>query len=473
MRSVLEEEEEVPIEISLENDNLKQRSSFCLIGKLWTAKTFNAFGLLETMRKIWKPGKGMTAKEIEPNLFSFQFNHWRDMEKVLSMEPWHFDKHLLVLKQLDSGEQPSAIKFDSTPFWIRIYDMPLIARTERTIRLICERLGKVIEIDNSTMEGFSRSVRIRVLLNLNKPLRRGAKIAIPNAEHLWISFKYERLPSFCYICGFLGHLKRECDVVDDRDEYLSLTDEKLPFGDWLRASPLRQVKVIVEEQKADDNLGARKKLFQAFMQEPQEQTIEPHVSASHVRQDHSTYEIDNVLKTLEKCKVTGKKIPNTRSDPVQSAPIPTHPIDPHNNQPANTNPTLPNHIETLNTTPQPEQRPTEPVLLSPDHHQSLNTYNPDHILSLTPPKSAMPIDNKTIETPKGPPRTVKIIRNTDRQKSTHPNHPIKLSGSKRKEEVEIMEDDLPDTKQAKMTLLQTNEAYSPTAEAVIQPRRSP
>ncbi|KAK6133954.1 hypothetical protein DH2020_032303 [Rehmannia glutinosa] len=215
-----QEYEEEPIEIqqSIPDKDAKQQS-LCLVGKLWTTKSFNAFALLDTMKKIWKPVKGMTAREIETNLFSFQFNHHKDIDRILSMEPWHFDKHLLMLQRIEGNIQPSAVSFDSTPFWVRLYDLPLAARNEATYRAIGNRIGKFIEWDTSTGEGLSRSVRVRVLLNPAKPLRRGTKITISNGTVMWISIKYERLPIFCFACGLLGHLKRECEIANEDDNF--------------------------------------------------------------------------------------------------------------------------------------------------------------------------------------------------------------------------------------------------------------
>ncbi|KAL8465175.1 hypothetical protein ACS0TY_034610 [Phlomoides rotata] len=63
-------------------------STLCLIGKVLTNKSFNAFGLLETMRKAMNPPMGFTAREIGKNLFSFQFRVVSDMNEVLAREPW-------------------------------------------------------------------------------------------------------------------------------------------------------------------------------------------------------------------------------------------------------------------------------------------------------------------------------------------------------------------------------------------------
>lgn len=48
-----------------------------------------------------------------------------------------------------------------------------------------------------------------------------------------IYFQYERLGNFCYACGALDHLLRECDEFneDGREE----SEDAMKFGPWLRA----------------------------------------------------------------------------------------------------------------------------------------------------------------------------------------------------------------------------------------------
>ncbi|KAL5789894.1 hypothetical protein ACOSQ2_004782 [Xanthoceras sorbifolium] len=52
--------------------------------------------------------------------------------------------------------------------------------------------------------------------------------------------KYERLPDFCYGCGFICHSFRECDNSEVRRNIMEGVEPK--FGGWLRASPLDRSK---------------------------------------------------------------------------------------------------------------------------------------------------------------------------------------------------------------------------------------
>ncbi|KAK4417140.1 hypothetical protein Salat_2539500 [Sesamum alatum] len=61
-------------------------------------------------------------------------------------------------------------------------------------------------------------------------------------EQVIVWFSYERLPTFCYLCGKLGHVGRFCEVQFQDD----FTDPRVnsPYGAWLRASrPSRRLGV--------------------------------------------------------------------------------------------------------------------------------------------------------------------------------------------------------------------------------------
>lgn len=58
-------------------------------------------------------------------------------------------------------------------------------------------LGKFIESDRRLSQSDqAKFMRIRVDLQLDKPLRHKGKIASMEGEKLWVTFKYERLPTF-------------------------------------------------------------------------------------------------------------------------------------------------------------------------------------------------------------------------------------------------------------------------------------
>lgn len=98
-------------------------------------------------------------------------------------------------------------------FGFKYRGLPFESMFEEVGRDLGNRLGKYIESDKrSWLLEQAKFMRIRVDLPINKPLRRGGNIVNSDGEKYWVTFKYERLPSFCFFfqCGFLGHDEKHC-----------------------------------------------------------------------------------------------------------------------------------------------------------------------------------------------------------------------------------------------------------------------
>ncbi|KAL8462316.1 hypothetical protein ACS0TY_032575 [Phlomoides rotata] len=296
--------------VVLEEDSQKctAAASLYLVGHVLTRKSFNAFGFLETMKRAMNPSKGFTVKEIGPNLFSFQFRSTGDLLEIRKREPWHFEKNLLMLKTLEADEQPSKASFSSANFWIRIYDLPLSVISENNIRSIASRAGEVLEIDPLSLEGLSRSIRVRIRLDVTKPLKQGMTVARKNDSPIWVPFKYERLSSLCFFCGMLGHMKRECDLVEEREHLLEVSNAKLPFGDWLRASPAKRPSVTTVTQEPVREISpTRRRLFDNFRKcvlPNTSEVLQEEKGPSHASRTDNTVEIEGIRKHMERVDVS-------------------------------------------------------------------------------------------------------------------------------------------------------------------------
>ncbi|CAN1783191.1 hypothetical protein LINPERHAP1_LOCUS16194 [Linum perenne] len=64
-------------------------------------------------------------------------------------------------------------------------------------------------------------MRLRVRLDVREPLKHEKKIKRPNGEWIVAKFRYEKLPTFCFICGRLGHIDCHCEI------YFRLPDEQI------------------------------------------------------------------------------------------------------------------------------------------------------------------------------------------------------------------------------------------------------
>lgn len=76
---------------------------------------------------------------------------------------------------------------------------------------------------------------IRVGINVTRPRSIGRKVLLGKDCEVWVTFKYEKMPSFCYWCGLVSHDAKECSFWLSSKGSLSLDQQW--YSAWLRADP--------------------------------------------------------------------------------------------------------------------------------------------------------------------------------------------------------------------------------------------
>ena len=108
-------------------------------------------------------------------------------------------------------ENPHADYLKVLPVWIRIRHIPVNFNTEHTIRDIAEHFGQVTHVAFDPLKPQSRGfVRVRILLDVNKPLKNSRDVELPAGEVVSIGIEYERIRKRCYQCLRLTHDKEQC-----------------------------------------------------------------------------------------------------------------------------------------------------------------------------------------------------------------------------------------------------------------------
>jgi hypothetical protein len=62
-----------------------------MIGKIWVGKRVNKEAFISVFKKIWQTNGEVIFKEIQPNVWMFEFSQEEDKLKVLEGHPWYFD----------------------------------------------------------------------------------------------------------------------------------------------------------------------------------------------------------------------------------------------------------------------------------------------------------------------------------------------------------------------------------------------
>ena len=90
-------------------------------------------------------------------------------------------------------------------------------------------------------------MHISVQVDVSKPLCQGRKVVFEDGKEGWVTFKYEKLPNFCYWCGLVSHDDKDCGRWLSSKGTLAIESQE--FGAWLQApifNPGKKNVVIVE-----------------------------------------------------------------------------------------------------------------------------------------------------------------------------------------------------------------------------------
>lgn len=254
VRDAMEEMEEGMAMISLEGEeegglvyeeNESELSDidvrWCLIGRFLTESSIDFQAMQHKMASLWRPGKGMYVKELERNRYIFQFYHEVDIARVIEGSPWTFGRFQLVFARLKEGDNPRTISIDKIDLWVQLHDMNTGFMSLKVVTDIGNYIGKFIVSDANNFVGAWRDyLRIRVSIDLNKPLQRRMKLKRSETNWCWVNFKYEGLPTFCFICGLIGHSEKFCESIFDTP----LDKIEKPYGLWMKAEPRRKHQAI-------------------------------------------------------------------------------------------------------------------------------------------------------------------------------------------------------------------------------------
>jgi hypothetical protein len=155
------------------------------------------------------------------------------------------------------------MKFTHSPFWIQVHDMPLICMNKGVETKVGESLGTLEDVDVARDGGgWGKCLRLRVNIDLHNPLEHGQTLTLGGKEY-WVTFKYEKLPLFCFHCGRILHGRKGCTVKTSQRRYEE--EGHKDWGVWLRAEePWRRMEgdlgggKFQEEEWSNDSAPRRK-----------------------------------------------------------------------------------------------------------------------------------------------------------------------------------------------------------------------
>lgn len=232
----IEEEENESFVLEEDVEEGSNRYELCLVGRFLTEKTINLRAMRTKMADVWKPAMGISIKELEQGIYLFQFFHKEDMQWVVKGGPWTFDNVMLALEPVAPYDDPVKVPLWFVNIWIQIHELPMGFMTEAIGKQLGNFFGEFIEYDSKNNTSIWREcMRVRIRLDVRKPLKRKKKIVKKDGSEFTVTCKYERIGEFCFLCGLVSHTDRFCRKFIDKR---GIGGEK-EWGVWLKASPRR------------------------------------------------------------------------------------------------------------------------------------------------------------------------------------------------------------------------------------------
>ncbi|MFQ6670759.1 hypothetical protein Gotur_035548 [Gossypium turneri] len=146
-----------------------------LICTIWTGKFYNPKSFKAQMRSVWKTKKKLEIQLAGQNLYLIVFELEEDLELIMEGRPWLYRKSLILFDRLTHSVERLKICLNSSPVWLKIG--PCLPEFDKKdlLHAIGVTFGGVIRSEIS-----GEWCRLKINLNVQKPLRRGIFVSSDN-----------------------------------------------------------------------------------------------------------------------------------------------------------------------------------------------------------------------------------------------------------------------------------------------------
>ena len=167
-----------------------------LAGRFFIKRVVNMDAIARTF-KLWEPIGELKIRDVGENILLFEFEDVLDLERVLKFEPWSYDKNLVAFQRVEDVESVPYLNYSHATFWVQLHNVLEKSLMCETGELIGKSIGVVVKVADPEDDGVGGEFfRVRVALDISKPLPRFSKLKSEGRQLGWVDIKYERLPSF-------------------------------------------------------------------------------------------------------------------------------------------------------------------------------------------------------------------------------------------------------------------------------------
>lgn len=187
------------------------------------------------IERLLRPVRGFQLQRLNDNCFILKFNYKLDRTHALEGSPWLLDRCALLLSLIPSEANPETMALDLMNIVVRLHNIPAGLRNPDMTGRLCEKMGTVLEVIPPKGDTYQVYMRVRMQIMITKPFIRGTYLRLGEGRRQWVSFSYERMPTYCFLCGLVDHMEKKCPMRF-QDDFIDPGTE-FPYGEWLKATP--------------------------------------------------------------------------------------------------------------------------------------------------------------------------------------------------------------------------------------------
>ncbi|XP_074313509.1 uncharacterized protein LOC141648685 [Silene latifolia] len=158
----------------------------------------------------WRLNGSISIRPMKP-YYLFSFSSMADYKYFRKRQTVNIDGSLLVLRPCSATSFPDNMLFHIVPVWVRVLYLPFHLMHSSVAAYLLSHVGDICEEEVVNSLTPPRCfVRVKVWVDLSKPLIPGCYLEIDDRTHQWIGFSYEGVFRFCKTCGEVGHRVSFC-----------------------------------------------------------------------------------------------------------------------------------------------------------------------------------------------------------------------------------------------------------------------
>nr|KJB49176.1 hypothetical protein B456_008G104900 [Gossypium raimondii] len=197
------------------------------VGKIMAKEKINREAMYRVLKSLWFTKEEISFVALNGGVILVKFGNIEDRTRILNLMPWLFGQCLFAMLPFIKGQEIDAYEFNITPLWIRIYNIPL----EHMVRQVAIDVGKAIG-EVVANGGWTEFIRLRVKVDVLRPLQRVVHLVGREGTETISAINYERLPTFCYFYGLIGHTIQKCTK---KNEQIETNNLNFQHGSWFKA----------------------------------------------------------------------------------------------------------------------------------------------------------------------------------------------------------------------------------------------